>query len=54
MADAMTLLLLIAMILAPVGLLTALATRCAPQAPGVERAPRHIPANHRYPGQPIR
>jgi hypothetical protein len=54
MADAMTLLLLIAMILAPVGLLTALATRCAPQTPGAERAPRHIPANHRYPGQPIR
>jgi hypothetical protein len=52
MADALTLMLLIAMILAPVGLLTALATRCAPQVPA-KRVPRQAPANH-YPGQPIR
>jgi hypothetical protein len=54
MADAMTLVLLMAMILAPVGLLAALAARCTPQPRIAERAPRQVPANHRYPGQPIR
>jgi hypothetical protein len=53
MADTLTLLLLVSMILAPVGLLAALATRHGCPAP-VERAPQPIPLHNRYRGQPIR
>ncbi|MDT5190776.1 MAG: hypothetical protein QOI28_3027 [Mycobacterium sp.] len=53
MADAMTLVLLMAMILAPVGLLTVLATRCAPHVLA-ERVHQQVPAKNPYPGQPIR
>ncbi len=53
MADTLTLLLLVSMILAPVGLLAALATRHGRPAP-VERAPQPIPLHNRYRGQPIR
>jgi hypothetical protein len=53
MADAMTLVLLIGMILAPFGLLAALATRCVPKVP-VARVPGQASSNHNYTGQPIR
>jgi len=53
MADAMTLVLLISMILAPFGLLAALASRCVPKAP-TTRIPGQVSANHNYTGQPIR
>jgi hypothetical protein len=53
MADAMTLVLLISMILAPFGLLAAVANRCVPKAPAA-RVPRQASANHNYTGQPIR
>jgi hypothetical protein len=53
MADAFTLVLLISMILAPFGLLAALATRCVPKMPAA-RVPGQASANHNYTGQPIR
>jgi hypothetical protein len=53
MADTLTLLLLISMILAPVGLLAVLGARHACPAP-IERAPQPIPLQNRYRGQPIR
>jgi hypothetical protein len=53
MADALTLVLLISMILAPFGLLAALASRCVPNTP-TTRVPGQISANHNYTGQPIR
>jgi hypothetical protein len=53
MADALTLLLLMAMILSPVGLLTVLATRCAPRLDAAQ-APLHRLVHYRYRGQPIR
>ena len=53
MADALTLVLLISMILAPFGLLAALSARCTPRVP-MARVPGQSSANHNYTGQPIR
>jgi hypothetical protein len=54
MADALTLVLLISMILAPFGLLAALASRCVPNNTPTARLPGQVSANHNYTGQPIR
>lgn len=53
MADALTLVLLMAMILAPFGLLAVLSTRCTPRVPK-SRLPGQPSAKRNYTGQPIR